>query len=63
LAIGTAVLYILSPGPVGWFLRAANLMTIAPYIEAFYLPLKYLYDHIPLVKTLYDAYFTLFGLR
>lgn len=55
------VVYALSPGPVGWIMKTADLMAFAPYIRVVYYPLKYLYDNIPLVRAVYDAYFALFG--
>jgi len=62
-AFGGLVLYILSPGPIVWVLKTANLGAAAPYVEVFFYPLKTLYDNIPLAKAFYDSYFTLLGLR
>ncbi len=68
LFLGGLVLYLLSPGPILWLLLEANgeasplLIRIAPFLHTVYLPVELLQKHVPVVKSFYTAWFSLFGL-
>lgn len=60
------VLYILSPGPVVWFMMKLNVPPssgIQDFIGIMYKPLELVYENVPMVKNCYDAYFRLLGIQ
>jgi hypothetical protein len=61
LVATSLIAYPLSVGPVHWIYRK-SFVAPPPYaLQLFYKPLEWLYETIPLVKTLYDKYFEFLG--
>ena len=68
LVLGGLVLYLLSPGPVLWLLIHAEgdavslVEKVFLILSAFYYPVELLQEHVPIIKSFYDAWFSIFGL-
>jgi hypothetical protein len=59
-------MYAVSPGPVLWLLTQAGLQgheTVGKCVAVFYAPLIWLYEKFPMVHSVYDWYFSLFGVQ
>ncbi len=65
VAIGLIVFYLLSPGPLVWYLERGSGVPdwLETGLEVFFKPLETLYSHSSAVKWAYDGYFRLFGLN